>query len=81
MPQNQKLLPPLPTFVDRTHPRVIAWRQDLHENAINELHQSKMENTRSSILPFLVMAATWIMGALGLISPEFVAKVLKALVP
>ena len=46
MPQNQKLLPPLPTFVDRTHPRVIAWRQDLHENAINELHQSKMENTK-----------------------------------
>lgn len=71
---NRKF-PPLPEFMDRLDPRVTAWRLDRIEN---ELEESPRSNAVSP-LPFLCMAATWILGILGLVSPAFVAQIFRAL--
>jgi hypothetical protein len=77
--QNSKLLPPLPPFVDRRHPDLIAWRQDQHENAIEHLHQTRLEKPSASMLRLIALLVTYALGALGLASPAFVAQVLKLL--
>jgi hypothetical protein len=77
--QKTKLLPPLPPFVDRNHPQVIAWRQDLHEQAIEHLHASKIESPNASLLRLTALVLTYVLGGIGLVSPQFAGQVLKLL--
>ena len=76
MHNKRKLFQPLPDFIDRADPRVLSWRVDRIEETL-ESHQS----SAASLLPFLCMAITWVLGILGLVSPAFVATVFKALLP
>ncbi len=74
MPQR-KLFPPLPDFVPHDH-RSLAWRVTRIEETLEEhLPQSK----KDSPLPFILMVLTWGLGILGLVSPAFVAQVIRAL--
>lgn len=77
--QKHKLLPPLPPFVDRNRPEVIAWRQDQHEQALEHLHLTKLESPSGSLLRLIFLILTYALGALGWVSPQFAGQVLKLL--
>jgi len=79
MPQNQRLLPPLPTFVDSKQPDVMAWRISQHHDAIEHLHQTRMLKPSASILRLIALILTYLLSGLGLVSPELAAHVLKLL--
>lgn len=73
------LLPPLPPYVNRQDPQIIAWRQDLQADAIEHLNQTKLDTPSASLLKAGLLLLTWFLGLIGLASPEFVARVLKLL--
>lgn len=79
MPSNTKLLPHVPHYVDKTDRHIIAWRQDLHHEAIEHLNQTRLEKPSASMLRLIALVLTYALGALGLASPQFVAQVLKLL--
>lgn len=73
------LLPPLPPYVNRQDPQILAWRQDLAADAIEHLHQTKLDTPSASLLRAGLLLLTWFLGLIGLASPEFVARILKLL--
>lgn len=77
---NTKLLPPVPPFANKADPKVIAWRQDCHEEAIEHLHRAKLELPQSSWLPLIGVVASLILGLAGLVSPAQIAQLLRLFV-
>ena len=76
---NSKLLPPVPHYVDKCSPHILAWRQDQHQEAIEHLHQTRLEKPSASMLRLSALLVTYLLGALGLASPQFVAQILTVL--
>lgn len=76
---KSQLLPPLPPYVDPCNPDIQAWRQAQHEQAIEYLHQTKLDKPSASMLRLTALIATYALGALGLASPGFVAQILSLL--
>lgn len=76
---KSQLLPPLPPYVDPRSPDIIAWRQDQQERAIEHINQIKLEKPSASMLRLSALIATYVLGALGLASPGFVAQIIRLL--
>jgi hypothetical protein len=80
---HRKLIQPLPPFINKADPMILAWRQDKLEEALEHIHQSKTdiqpEPTSGLWLRTLLLLLTWFLGVIGLASPELVAKLLRAL--
>lgn len=72
---NRKLFPPLPDFV-KDDPRALAWRVDRIED---HLEGTSRPLNSASLLPFALMALTWMLSLAGLISQEYAAQVIKGL--
>jgi len=76
---RHRLLPPVPPFVDRNDPRLIAWRMDQHETAIEHLHARKLEPPPASLLRLAWVVCCLVLGLAGAFSPHEVVQLLRAL--
>ena len=79
--QNPKLLPQLPPFADPADPKVLAWQVATQADAIEHLHQTKLEAPSASLLRLAGVALSLILGLAGLVSPAQLAALLRALLP
>lgn len=77
---RKTLLPPVPPFVDRHDLRIIVWRMEQHEQAIEHLHATKIEPPPASLLRLLWVMCCLVLGLFGVVSPHEVVQLLRALV-
>ena len=57
----------------------MAWRQDMHDQAIEHLYETKIEAPPASYLRLAGVVLSLILGLAGLVSPAQLAQLLKAL--
>lgn len=73
---HRKRFPPLPDFA-RGHPKALEWRVDRIEDHL-ESHPSNSE-APLGLCGYIPAIVLWLLGLVGLVSPETAASALKAL--
>lgn len=72
MNSKRRLFAPLPPGVDKSDPELIHWRLDQHQEALEHLHEGKLD--RIHLNPSLTKAAgvalIYALGLIGLLSPD-----------
>lgn len=83
MNSKRRLFAPLPPGVDKSDPNIIHWRLDQHQEALEHIHENKLD--RIHFNPSLTKAAgvalIYVLGLIGLLSPDRAAWLIGLLGP